>query len=292
MKGSSVKNWRVVTAVVAVVFGVIAAIASYFYLGSADKRAQDKTKQVEVLVAKAAIPRGTTGADALQRGLLEMAPRVRSDVPPSARTSAEGVAALVAAANIDEGSIITESNFIARTQLSGDLSSSLDKNAGKQAITLSVDLQHGVAGLIAVNDDINMIVTAKIKDPSNHGDAATSTVSAYLIPGLKVVAIGSSTGNTGSAIAGGTSADTKGASPPLAAGLGQNVGLITVEATPRQAEQIAQVYANGYPVYLTLNPTGFDPQQFKVPAEIVEGTNLFDQPLSVLQRWQASVPKN
>lgn len=278
----------------AVVFGAAAAAGSYYYLNKADERAQDKTKLVDVLVATSAIPRGTTGADAISRGLVAMRARVRSDVPESARLDPESIRGLVAAASIDAGSIVTQSSFVTAAQAgAGGLSANLDKAAGKQAITLSVDLQHGVAGLISVNDSVNVIVSAKIKDPANKGDAATSNVTAYLIPGLKVLAVGTSTATSQPSV-GGSSGDTTGAAPPQssAGAAGQNVGLLTVEVTPRQAEQLAHVYAAGSPVYLTLNPTGFDPKKVQVPAEIVESFNLFDQPLDVLRQWQSSVPKN
>ena len=50
-----------------------------------------------------------------------------------------------------------------------------------------------------------------------------------------------------------------------------------MEVSPRQAEQIAQAYALGGTVYLTLNTASFDPGTFENPEEIVEAVNLFDQ---------------
>lgn len=287
------RNWRVLTAVLAVVFGAAAAAGTYYYVNNADERARAKMEFVDVLVAASAIPRGTTGADALGRGLVGMRARVRSDVPESARVDPASIRGLVAAASIDAGSIVTQSSFITVAQAgSGGLAANIDKAAGKQAFTLSVDLQHGVAGLISVNDTVNVIVSTKIADPVNTGEVTTSNVTAYLIPGLKVLAVGTSTATSQPSVGG--SSDTTGASPPQssAGATGQNVGLLTVEVTPRQAEQLAHVYAAGSPVYLTLSPTGFDPKKVQVPAEIVESFNLFDQPLEVLRQWQTSVPKS
>ena len=48
-----------------------------------------------------------------------------------------------------------------------------------------------------------------------------------------------------------------------------NAGLITLDVTPRQAEQIAQGTALGT-FYLTLDAPGLDPSKFTPPAEIVE----------------------
>jgi hypothetical protein len=66
------------------------------------------------------------------------------------------------------------------------------------------------------------------------------------------------------------------------------VGLITVEATPRQAEQIAQAMNVGT-IMLTLNPPNFSTKSFQSPQEIVDAANLFDQQLNELGALQHQI---
>ncbi|MDQ1480143.1 MAG: Flp pilus assembly protein RcpC/CpaB, partial [Actinomycetota bacterium] len=103
---------------------------------------------------------------------------------------------------------------------------------------------------------------------------ATST--AFLLSGLKVIAVGSTSilpsssapaPNVDGVTTTTTQADTRPAS------------LITLEVTPRQAEQIVHATTIGT-MYLSLNPPGFDPKQFTTPPAIVGELNLFDQPLA------------
>ena len=67
------------------------------------------------------------------------------------------------------------------------------------------------------------------------------------------------------------------------------MGWDAARLTPRQAEQIVQATTVGT-VYLSLNPPGFKPAQFKSPQEIVEAVNQFDQPLSEVQAVLNAVP--
>jgi Flp pilus assembly protein CpaB len=167
-------------------------------------------------------------------------------------------------------------SFVAPSQVDGFSSAVKD---GKQAISLSVDTTHGVAGFIQPNDSINVLLTMDVTDKANDTPALKTT--AFMIPGLRVLAVGTTT--TASAPAptaadGDTTATTQ---APVA----EEKGLITVEATPRQAEQIAHAMNAGI-IMLTLNPPDFDAKGFQSPQEIVEVTNLFDQPLSKLGEVQ------
>ena len=63
----------------------------------------------------------------------------------------------------------------------------------------------------------------------------------------------------------------------------QPSSLITLQVTPRQAEQIVQGTTLGT-VWLSLNPPDFTPGKFKSPTEIVDQINLFNQPLTEAQR--------
>jgi hypothetical protein len=67
------------------------------------------------------------------------------------------------------------------------------------------------------------------------------------------------------------------------------MGLITVEATPRQAEQLAHAMNFGGTITISLNPPDFNVKDFKTPQEIVEAYNLFDQELPLLHQVQGQL---
>ena len=288
------RNWRVLTAGVAVIFMVLAAIGSYYYLNKADERAQSKQQLVTVLVATQSIPKGTTGLDALNRGLVALAKRTRGDAPAASLTGTDTIKTLVAAAAIDKDSIITASAFVTAAALGGSLSNSIDHakpQEWKQAIAVTVDLPHGVAGLIIPNDTVNLMTTAKIRDVTNKGDLATASVTAFVLKGLKVLAVGATTAAPVTPVAT-TGPDGKPTTTAAPAPSQANVGLLTLEVTPRQAEQIAHNQAAGWPLYLTLNPAGFNSKDVELPIEIVEAVNFFDQDLKTLIAYEKSVPKS
>jgi len=292
-----VRNWRVITAVTTVVLAAAAALLTYGYLNNADQRAQDKVQQVPVFVAKANIPAGTSAQDAFAQGWIVKDKIPQKNVPDLAITGAQAVQGKFAVGTLDKGQVITNDSFVTRTQLGGTLASQLAK--GDQAISFSVDQPHGVANMITAGDSINVILsltnpnfdrpkssTAVGATPSSHN------LTAFLLPGLKVLAVGTSpatsttTGaSTQTAAANGPSTTT---TPPNAPA--QNLGLITVEVTARQAEQIAHAQSLNGTIYVSLNPTGFDAKKFKFPAEIVDAGNLFDQSLTQLDKIEAQAP--
>lgn len=263
------RNWRVVTAITAVVLAALAAVLAYQYLAEADERAQGDVELVPVLRARSEIPRGTEAQAAEAAEMFEVVEIPRKSRPDTAVTSAETLAGMIAAAKIPRGQFVTAETFVAPGRLEGFSSTVAE---GKQAIAVSVDETRGVAGFVAPNDTVNVIVTAEIEDitaaPGSEAPALTTT--AFLIPGVKVLAVGSTTATT----------------PPPDNGDGNaeqpRTGLFTLEVTPRQALQLAHVSSGQGQVYLTLNAPGFDTEEFALPPEIVEAANLFDQPLSAL----------
>jgi pilus assembly protein CpaB len=273
-----VRNWRVLTAAVAAVAALLAAVGVYFYLNKADQRAEDKVAQVSVLVASQPIPAGTSGSTAEQKGWLSLKKVARKDVPPGTLTSTAGLQTLVAAYPIDNGGYISPSTFVNSASV-GDFAGTL--TAGQQAVSISVDQQHGVAGLIQPGDLVGVVISLRVTDPAKASDAGHMTT-AYLLPSLKVLAVGTTTEVTPQPAAAvpTASGSTTPTTQPASAAV-QNKGLITVAVNPRQAEQIAQAYALNSLVYVTLDPTHFDAKKFSFPAEIVDSSNLFDQKLNV-----------
>ncbi|HEX5096729.1 MAG TPA: Flp pilus assembly protein CpaB [Acidimicrobiia bacterium] len=276
------RNWRVLTAIAAVVLAAIAGVLVWQYVNDADDRAESDLDQIEVLVATKTIQRGTSGETAIDNGLIETQKRVEKDVPDNAlRPDQEkDIKELFAAGTIAKGRELFVEDFIAGGQVQN---TSLEIADGKQAISISLDDSHGVAGFVVPGDTINLIVTADIKngaDPKPEAQDITVKTTAFLLPGVKVLGVGSTTtfGQTSRKVdTNGDGVVDENDAEPETRQLQQ--GLWTLEVTPRQAEQIAHAQASSMPVYATLNPASFDLGKWVYPDEIVEVANFFDQPL-------------
>ncbi|MEY2591800.1 MAG: pilus assembly protein CpaB [Acidimicrobiaceae bacterium] len=278
-------------AVAAVVLAGAAAYLSYEYAHKADTRAAKDIQRVDVLVAKSDISKGTTAAQALNSGQISTKQVPRAILPPSAVANAGDLTDKVAVATISKGQFIVGESFVKPAEVGG-FSSTVTK--GHQAITITVDQSHGVAGFIQPGDRVNVIWSGAIASQKGSTGDVANRVSAFLLPGVKVMAVGQTTANT--APASGTNAglttsgQAAGASASSSSQVSGNTGLLTLEVTPRQAEQIAQGITLGS-FYLTLDAPGLDPSKFTAPAEIVETWNLFDQHLAVVDELRATIVK-
>ncbi|HEY5012048.1 MAG TPA: Flp pilus assembly protein CpaB [Acidimicrobiia bacterium] len=281
------KNWRVLVAVAAVVLAGAAAYLSYEYAHKADTRAAKNIERVDVLVAKSDISKGTTAAQALNSGLISTKQVPRSILPPSAVVNAADLTDKIAVSTISSGQFIVGESFVKPAE-AGGFSSTVPK--GHQAISITVDASHGVAGFVQPGDMVNVIWTGPMGDQK--GGVASSSpagVTAFLVPSVRVMAVGQTTANTAPASSTGAGATTSGqaaGASSSSSSVSGNAGLITLDVTPRQAEQIAQGLSLGA-FYLTLDAPGLDPSKFTPPGEIVATWNLFDQHLAVVDEYRA-----
>jgi len=234
------------------------------------------------LVAKSQIARGTLFDEALSGGLFDTKQIPNDSLPPDYIKPASNADLLkvykgkVAAATIYAGTPVVSDQWVAGGQIISTVSGAIPK--GQQAITLSLDQNHAVGGFVTPGDSINVILNFSIADGT--GNASSHKATAFLLPGLKVLAVGSSTvipagttNNAGTSTGGTTSTTIQ----------NQPASLITVQVTGRQAEQIVQGTTLGT-VWLSLNPPGFNAGQFKNPTEIVDQINLFNQTLTEAQK--------
>jgi pilus assembly protein CpaB len=282
----------VLVAIAAVVLAGAAAYLSYEYAHKADSRAQKNVQRVDVLVAKSDISKGTTAAQALNSGLISTTQVPRDILPPTAVVNASALTNEVAVATIAKGQFIVGESFVAPAQVGG-FASTVPK--GDEAMTISVDQTHGVAGFIQPGDMVNVLYSGPVNEQKSGvgGAPDPGRITAFLVPSVRVLAVGQTTatsapsasstkiGLTTSGQAAGAATSTSNTATVA------NSGLITLDVTPRQAEQIAQGLSLGS-FYLTLDAPGVDPSSFTPPAEIVESWNLFTQHLSVLDEVRAA----
>lgn len=283
-------------AIAAVVLAGAAAYLSYEYAHKADTRAQKNVERVDVLVAKNDISKGTTAAQALNSGLIGTKKVPRAIVPPSVVANAGDLTDKISVSTISKGQFIVGDSFVKPAEVGG-FSANVPK--GHEAITISVDASHGVAGFVQPGDRVNVLYTGPVTEVKDGVPSADPVaITAFLVPGVKVLAVGQTTANTAPAASSTstgltTSGQAAGASTQTSASTpaaGASTGLITLDVTPRQAEQIAQGVALGT-FYLSLNAPGLDPSKFTPPAEIVGTWNLFDQNLAVVNEVRSSKAK-
>ncbi len=260
-------------------FAAIAGVLVWKYLTNADSRAEKDKHLVSVLVAKTQIDRGALFDQQLSSNNFETKQIPQDSLPPNYIKPASNDQLLavykgkVAATTIYTGTPLVSDQWVSATNIISTVSGAIPK--GSQAITMSLDQNHAVGGFVTPGDRVNVILNFSITDDKGQDTGHKAT--AFLLPGLKVLAVGSSTvlpQTTG----GNTANTTPGASTSTTSQI-QPSSLITVQVTPRQAEQIVQGTTLGT-VWLSLNPPGFDPGTFKNPTEIVDEINLFNQTLS------------
>jgi pilus assembly protein CpaB len=285
-----VRNWRIISTIAAVVLAAIAGVLVWKYVTEADTRAEKDQKLVTVLVAKERIARGSSFDTVVADKLFEEKKVPNDALPPNYILPGTDQALLaiykgkVAATDIYTGTPLVGDQFVQSSQLVNTVAGAIPK--GKEAITVSLDQTHAVGGFLTPGDKVNMILNLTIKDiKKTSGEGVRTT--AFLLPGVKVIAVGSTTilpsSSASPVAAGGVTTTTQAQTQPAS--------LITLEVTPRQAEQIVQATTIGT-MYLSLNPPGFDPTKFATPEEIVEALNLFDQPLAVVQSTLTTIAQN
>jgi len=250
-------NRRAVVAAVAILLAVVAGIAAYVYVSGADSRARKGEVLVDAYVAGGTIPKGTSGQQALGSGLVIKQQVRRTDRPETALATTAGIESQVAAADIVKGQFLVQGSFVDQAKAESGLS---DLASGMQALTISVDDVHGVAGFIQPGDHINILDFSKVRSSGGTPTAATpeSQVS-FLVQNVRVLAVGHQAVNSV------PQTTAPGAAPPAV----QGTGLLTLELSPTDAEKV--VLGVQGTTYLSLVPKGFKPV---VVAPVVDIINL------------------
>ncbi|MCU1456672.1 MAG: putative Flp pilus assembly protein CpaB [Actinomycetia bacterium] len=244
------------TVVIALVLAAVVIVGTFVYVRGADKRAQDKTKLVGALVAKAAITKGTSGSDATPMIQTKKVPK--DALPPNAVAAGTDITKDVAAADIAPGQFIVASSFISKNSpqaAAGPVAASLP--SGKQAIAIQLDVTRSVGGFIQSGDHVNVIVVAKPKlsDAQSADPNMPTNVAFMMLQNVKVISVGDTFNATTTATTAATASATTapGTPAPTATSV---VGPITLEVTSDQAQKLA-LAATTQQIYLSLVPPGY-----------------------------------
>jgi Flp pilus assembly protein CpaB len=264
--------------IAAVVVGAISAFLVFNYVNSADDRARGNARQVQVLKIAKDIPRGLSGREAQQQGMIVSANIAAEFKPVTAIVDPSIIQDKVAVANYTTGQILVDGMFADPIENQITFAGRVPKDCGPTnaagalepctAITISVDQVHGVAGVIVPGDFVNILVipdapfcgaTAAgskggiVTLPSQgqptptFGQTVLCSPTRYLFQSVKVLFVDRTAvpqpGELGAtAPAAGTAASV-------------NTGLITLEVPPKAAQLLASIAADR--LYLTLLPPDY-----------------------------------
>ncbi|MEY2448007.1 MAG: pilus assembly protein CpaB, partial [Acidimicrobiaceae bacterium] len=181
-----VSSRRTLILIAAVVVGALSAFLVFNYVNSADERARDNARQVQVLKIAKDIPKGLSGREAQDQGMIVRADIAAEFKPVTAIVDPSIVQDKVAVANYTTGQILVDGMFAdpieSQTTFAGRVptdcaaANTVGSTNGKPvpcvAITISVDQTRGVAGVIVPGDLINILVQPEAgycKKPDDKG---------------------------------------------------------------------------------------------------------------------------
>jgi pilus assembly protein CpaB len=236
---------RLLILVVSLVLGVTAAFLAARYLSAETDRIQAEAEPVEVLVATADVPRGTTAEAALADGLIAVREIPRTYVSAGAVSSPRAIDGQVLAAALSPGEQVTRERF----QLPSQAGLAYSIPEGFVAVAIPSDAVKGVAGLLKPGDHV--MVAATFDPGPNTEDAATRV----LLGKARVLAVGTSVG-----------VEAPPAEQQRGAGIGSNTQedeqasttaapTVTLALTPADAEKLIFAEEKGS-VWLALLPAG------------------------------------
>jgi Flp pilus assembly protein CpaB len=178
---------RTIALVVALVLAAVAAIALVSYVQGIQHKNDVNQQPVQVFVAKAVIPAGQSGDQAISQGLI-----TEITIPLKARTdgaisSLEQIKGKVAAVDIQKNEQILASRFGAPGTTGQTGAAKLVLPSNLQAVSIQVSIPPGVAGFIQVGETVSVLADADIT--ATGGRPAGRTVG-YIAQNVKVLAIG------------------------------------------------------------------------------------------------------
>ena len=144
----------------------------------------------KVLVAKAVIPAGTPGQQAIEKGLVALTDMPARVVPAGALVDVVAMQDQVVAGDIQPGEILMPSRFVGTT-----VAGSLDIPEDKVAVSIEVTDPQRVAGFVRPGLDVALFFTYEVAEPQQQaaeGQALPKVAQAtrLLLPRVGVIAVG------------------------------------------------------------------------------------------------------
>ena len=163
---------RTVILIVAVALGALAAVGLLSYVRSAETDAGEAGAPVEVWVAQALVPKGTTLEVALDQGLIAQE-LVAQKLRPATAVVDPGreLAGLVAVHDLQPNMPIVTGTFVSSSVINTGITDRLEET-GLVTVTINVDQTQGAAYLIEPGDFVNVMVERQWDTPFFENDPA------------------------------------------------------------------------------------------------------------------------
>jgi pilus assembly protein CpaB len=248
---------RIVAVTVAVLLAVLGTVAVYGYVHKADERAVAGQQPVEVYVAKADVPAGTTLKDAVDQGLIDKELVASKGVPGSPLSQVTpATESLVATTEISPGELVLADRF--GTQAVS--TTGLAIPSGMMAVSVKLEDPARVGDFLTVGSEIAVFDTFNVQS-ADHSDVTPAgdhildyypktRATRVLLPKVKVIGVGATT-SSGATSSSSSSSDSKGtqnvglASTSSGTGAQNNDVLITVAVDQQQAAKLVQGIQTG-----------------------------------------------
>ena len=183
-------NYRVRNIGIAVALAALAAILTSVYVVNYKRHVQNGEEKVSVLVAAQDIPAGTSGAEIIDKKLLEEQTVPRKSVVAGSISSPEQLAQYIATQDVYEGEQVSTRRFAPpqeqgiRAQIKGT----------QRAYQIAGDANQTLSGTLKAGDHVDVAAAWGIKNPGNDGEEAK--VARIVIRNLLVLSAGDAAGGT------------------------------------------------------------------------------------------------
>ena len=250
---------RVPILILAVVIAAMTALATFKYASNADERALGDAEPVSVFVVKKDIPKGFSGARALDEGYIAKENIPRKFYPANAVVDPQALRGKVAIAGLAAGLPVVQTAFADPQVARESFADLIEKD--HQAVTLSVSDVQAVARLVVPGDFVNLLLT--YDDPLSKDPGGPKTTQ-NVLQKVKVVAIGNATELQPGQVVNNQPQNQAGVAPTATS------GLMTFSLSAQDAERAIHASQLGA-IHLTLVPKDFTP----APVPPVNRGNLF-----------------
>ena len=256
---------RLLIAGLALLLAVAAGGGAYLSLRGIQRRAYHDATLVPVYRVDKTVPAGTPASALLSQGLVGRGQIPEQYRPAGAVTNLSSIQGELATAELPPGQVLDSSQFSAPASVSANTPAALIPK-GDVAISVAVDLVHGVSGLVQPGDEVDILVEV----------GGSPGVERFLYQDVQVLAVGTST-VAPSGVPTVASSNGSTATPTTTVAPSAASGLITFAVPPAAAQRIALAESDGGGVegelYLALVPSSGTTRPAPYPA--VGGGSLF-----------------
>jgi pilus assembly protein CpaB len=241
---------RLLIIVLALVFAAIGTSGVLAYAKGADARAITGMKAVSVLVAKKAIPAGTSAGAALRGGLLGTEKLPADSVPPDAvRSVVPALSPLVTSAAVQPGQLLLRAILVKKTATAAPGAVTLP--TGMIEVTINLCVPEAVAGGLQAGSQVAVFDTivpgagsAGAGCSGQHVEQPGTVKTRVVLPRVQVMSVGT------------PSASGQASAAPAASSAAQSTStgsgtMVTLAVSQADAERLIQVSVTGLP-YLAL----------------------------------------